>query len=789
MGAYSGGFIHYSRCFHFLGGIHFAIGLIAFAALMVAVGTWIESHTGSHLLAAKWTYAHPLFALLLSLFFINILFAALRRWPFRRRHFPFLITHLGLLMIIGGTLIKNHLGVQGQLSVWEGSGSSSLLLPHTYALSVESLVDPAQMTCIPLTSFEPATYRPFPNLRCTLTAFAPHVKEELEAWIKGERAYISGFPSIQVTTWTPTMPLPAGVPSLDPSALHGLLVAIKTPQLQAAKEQLYLHNLMLRLKEKGECGSILDIPLVEAIQCPFSFAHGEMTVTVDLKTFPSVSLAWRSNQSDWEENFRISLQGEEALFLTSDSPWQIDPLFTADLIRPQAVVCLIEEAHGELLLYVLDPHGRIHEETFNASWQGRRVAHAGGAAGYTAEATVPFPSFRSGREEKDKASAYFLEKQLRHTLSEKPLLSPPLCLFEQACKKAQVDFPAAFVEFLTTWHEEGGILHRFSSSFSISLQSALEQLDWEIVSPDDRLTCQWTCRLLDGLEQAMRQGRHPLDELQRQHWPLLAQLGQQLASGDSVDPFNLLTQQVASLGAYLPPFALSPLADQAHLLSAYLRLYALDYRALFPRRSLDKESFHALEAYWKSQGDEGTQTTLLETPLTHRLIPDTPPVRWEEHRPGIILEVEQGDAKQSIALAYDASGMGMQWPILRGRYLVRFQPQIRMLPYRVRLRQARQIAYPESPQIYSYESDVLITDQVHPPMETTLSMNHVYETWDGTRFYLSGVGLSPDPAVKRIRLAVNHDPAKYWLTYPGACLVFLGVFLLFWSPFQRDKFL
>lgn len=75
--------------FHFLGGVHLAIALIAFSALFVVAGTFIESKTGSHLYAAFWTYENSFFTLLLAFFFMNILFAALRRWPFKKRHTPF----------------------------------------------------------------------------------------------------------------------------------------------------------------------------------------------------------------------------------------------------------------------------------------------------------------------------------------------------------------------------------------------------------------------------------------------------------------------------------------------------------------------------------------------------------------------------------------------------------------------------------------------------------------------------------------------------------------------------
>ena len=151
-----------------------------------------------------------------------------------------------------------------------------------------------------------------------------------------------------------------------------------------------------------------------------------------------------------------------------------------------------------------------------------------------------------------------------------------------------------------------------------------------------------------------------------------------------------------------------------------------------------------------------------------------------------MLEIQQGQEKQILNLAYDATATALKQPALHGAYAVRFQPMSLSLPYHIRLRQARQIPYPHSSQIYSYESDILISENNEEPIAHTLSMNKVYETIDGYRFYLSGIGTSADQTIKRIQLIINHDPAKYFLTYPGALCVFLGILLLFWfKPYRR----
>src|SRR5262245_37532796 len=108
--------------FRFLGSLAFAIGLIAATVVFVIAGTLLESWSQSHLFAAALTYHHPVFQVLLWLYFVNILFSALNRFPFEKKHIPFLLTHLGLLMLLAGVFVKNHFGVQGACALTEGGG-------------------------------------------------------------------------------------------------------------------------------------------------------------------------------------------------------------------------------------------------------------------------------------------------------------------------------------------------------------------------------------------------------------------------------------------------------------------------------------------------------------------------------------------------------------------------------------------------------------------------------------------------------------------------------------------
>ena len=84
-------------------------------------------------------------------------------------------------------------------------------------------------------------------------------------------------------------------------------------------------------------------------------------------------------------------------------------------------------------------------------------------------------------------------------------------------------------------------------------------------------------------------------------------------------------------------------------------------------------------------------------------------------------------------------------------------------------------------QPFSYESDLFVKDEIKNPFKAvTVSMNRVYESIQGYRFYLSNISSVGQSAIQKIQLVVNYDPVKYTVTYPGALLVALGIFSLFW---------
>ena len=289
-----------------------------------------------------------------------------------------------------------------------------------------------------------------------------------------------------------------------------------------------------------------------------------------------------------------------------------------------------------------------------------------------------------------------------------------------------------------------------------SLKHIMNELDLEKLP--DKQGCAAVSMLFEKLRAPYMAGEDLAAYLKKNKWPLKLKKGTAMLTD--------LAQQMFTLSEQLPPFPLN--GNKAHLLSAYLKAYGIEYHTLFPPPEIGEEDFQKYDIAYSP--------LILETPITSKLYSEKAGDKLENRIPGILVEAKKGDRKHIFSLAYSPSGL--KWPIMDGEYIARFQQIEKKIPYRVRLINARQLNYFQSSQPYSYECDICLMEN-GKQIETTLSMNHVYETWSGYRFYLGGMTAS-ESGLKRVQLIVNYDPAKYYLTYSGGVILALGIILLFW---------
>lgn len=119
--------------YKFLSSIKLAVVLLLALAAILATATFYESlydtKTAQHLV-----YSSPWFFLFMAVLFINVFCATTIRYPWKSYQTGFVITHLGILVLLIGSMMTMIWGVDGQLAVQEGSSSDRIVLDQPQLL-------------------------------------------------------------------------------------------------------------------------------------------------------------------------------------------------------------------------------------------------------------------------------------------------------------------------------------------------------------------------------------------------------------------------------------------------------------------------------------------------------------------------------------------------------------------------------------------------------------------------------------------------------------------------------
>ncbi len=113
--------------FKFLASLKLAVVVLLGFAYVLALGTIYESLYGTPVAKEK-VYNTIWFSLLLLILGINVLCAALSRFPWKKHHIGFVVTHAGIITILIGSFITQKYGVDGSMALAEGESSDRIVL-------------------------------------------------------------------------------------------------------------------------------------------------------------------------------------------------------------------------------------------------------------------------------------------------------------------------------------------------------------------------------------------------------------------------------------------------------------------------------------------------------------------------------------------------------------------------------------------------------------------------------------------------------------------------------------
>jgi len=112
--------------YRFLASLKLAVFSLAALVATLAYATLFNSWYGLDA-AQEWIYRTPGFAILLAFLGMNILCAALIRFPWKKRQTGFVITHAGLLTVLAGSFSCVRTADEGQVGMLEGDVKSELV--------------------------------------------------------------------------------------------------------------------------------------------------------------------------------------------------------------------------------------------------------------------------------------------------------------------------------------------------------------------------------------------------------------------------------------------------------------------------------------------------------------------------------------------------------------------------------------------------------------------------------------------------------------------------------------
>lgn len=124
-----------NRVFKFFASLKLAVVLLAVLTIASIAGTIWESSFDAKV-ARAYVYGAPWFNIWLLLLVANLAVSALSRWPWKKHHTAFLITHLGIITLLIGSMIGRVWGTEGTITLFKGEPPTNRLLVDQHQLRV-----------------------------------------------------------------------------------------------------------------------------------------------------------------------------------------------------------------------------------------------------------------------------------------------------------------------------------------------------------------------------------------------------------------------------------------------------------------------------------------------------------------------------------------------------------------------------------------------------------------------------------------------------------------------------
>ena len=111
----------------FFSSVRLAVILLMVLIAGIAIGTICESRFDAKV-ARAYVYDAPWFSVWMILLGVNLAAAAFSRYPWKKHHTGFVITHAGIITLLIGSIVGRIWGIEGTMTIFEGDQPSNRLV-------------------------------------------------------------------------------------------------------------------------------------------------------------------------------------------------------------------------------------------------------------------------------------------------------------------------------------------------------------------------------------------------------------------------------------------------------------------------------------------------------------------------------------------------------------------------------------------------------------------------------------------------------------------------------------
>jgi hypothetical protein len=242
--------------FEFCASLKLAVILILMLAAQLAAATFYEARFGGAAVQER-VYGSNFFLLSMALLAINVMAAALIRYPWKRKQTGFVITHIGIEVLLLGCLISFRASVDGRVALRPGDTVNDISLRSE---QIGVVLGNGKQYVLPVSLWSEAGY---PNL----AMFVAKRGDIQIGWPVGkvlEKELADGV-QLQILDWLPAAKLertyvddPSGAPAVE---IH---LAGNTPMGQPVDEKVWVHDDHKNPATQMLFGGVIEVALGKA---------------------------------------------------------------------------------------------------------------------------------------------------------------------------------------------------------------------------------------------------------------------------------------------------------------------------------------------------------------------------------------------------------------------------------------------------------------------------------------------------------------------------------------------